>query len=67
MNMHSSVEGRIVAGDPTAICAQDLLRVALDIIDGDNLPGEIGAHLDMAINMLSKHLATGPAVPAARP
>ncbi len=51
MNMQTKLEGEVF--DQGAVnCAMDLLVVALDIIDYLPLPGDIGEHLDHAVNLL---------------
>ena len=53
MNMQTKLTGEVL-DDGAVTCAIDLLVVALDIVDYLPLPGDIGAHLDHAMNLLRK-------------
>lgn len=64
MNMHvtdHSLIANIIGtlGNRSSRCALDLMRVSLAIIDNVEVPGEIGAHLDHAIELLANHIQAG--------
>lgn len=58
MTMQSSIEPNFAATDAIG-CVHDLLITALGLIDELDLPGEIGAHLDLAIHKLGKFCPAG--------
>lgn len=56
MTMQCSIEADLATAESVG-CARDLLIAALAIIDDMQLPGEIGAHLDLTIHKLGNCLA----------
>ena len=51
MNMHTPITAKPDTGN-TLACAHELLVTALDLIDELTVPGQIGANVDHAIQML---------------
>ncbi len=67
MNMHSTNLTVITAaaatiGRRSGMCALDLMRASLELLDHIQVPGEIGAHLDHSIDLLHSHLSDGKVV-----
>lgn len=58
MNMYSSTKAEATAAESIG-CVRDLLIETLAVIDAMQLPGDIGAHLDLTIHKLGAFATAG--------
>ncbi len=62
MNMHKTIDGGAIDDFAMAKCAYDMMLVAIGMIDETTVPGDVGAHADLAIHKLGRWLCNAPHV-----